>query len=142
MGRVVARRRERYTHDVEIDDGHSLVLDEPAEKGGDGAGPTPMRALASALAACTAITVEMYAGRKGWDLGDVEVEVSYEVDERGGTDAFELRLCVPEDLDDDQQARLLKIASKCPVHRALAGETPVAIADRIECGPATAAPEG
>ncbi len=64
------------------------------------------------------------------------------MDERGGTDTFELRLCVPEDLDDDQQARLLKIASKCPVHRALAGETPVAIADRIECGTAGAAPEG
>lgn len=142
MPRVVARRRGGYAHDVEIDGGHSLLLDEPVEKGGEDAGPTPMRALAAALAACTAITVEMYAGRKDWGLGAVEVHVSYETDDRGGTDAFKLTLYVPEALDAEQQERLLRIASKCPVHRALAGETPVAISDRIETGIPPRRPEG
>lgn len=141
MGRVVARRREGFVHDVDIDGGHSLVIDEPRSEGGADAGPSPIRVLASSLAACTAITVEMYAGRKQWDVGAVEVVVTYESNDRGGTDAFDLTLCVPEALDSEQQERLLKIASKCPVHRALAAETPVAISDRIVCGTAPVEPE-
>ena len=75
MVEVTARRREGFTHDVEIDGEERLVIDEPEESGGANEGPSPTRTLAAALAACTAITVEMYADRKGWDLGAVEVEV-------------------------------------------------------------------
>ena len=136
MGRVVARRREGYIHDVEIDGGHSMVIDEPRDKGGADAGPSPMRVLASSLAACTAITVEMYAERKGWEIGAIEVVVAYEPNDRGGTDAFDLTLFLPNGVDEGQQDRLLTIASKCPVHRALAAETPVTVSDRIEIGAA------
>jgi putative redox protein len=132
MPRVVARRRDGFTHEVEIEGGHSLILDEPAEKGGNDRGPTPVRTVAAALAACTAITVEMYAANKGWELGAVEVEASYEDDGKSGASSFAVTLRVPETLDDEQRAKLVVIAGKCPVHRLIAGETPVEIVDRIE----------
>jgi putative redox protein len=136
--RVIARRRRGYTHEVEIEGGHTLVIDEPTELGGNDEGPTPSRAIAAALAACTAITCEMYAARKGWELGDVEVSVEVEYGPNQSMVRSEVTLCVPEPLDPEQQRRLLVIAGKCPVHRALAGETPIEISDRIECPP----PEG
>ncbi len=74
---AVARRRQGYQHDIEIRD-HRLVADEPEDEGGDDAGPRPTELLAASLASCTAITIEMYADRKGWDLGTVEVTVEYE----------------------------------------------------------------
>jgi putative redox protein len=134
--KVVARRREGYTHDVEIEGGHTMVIDEPESAGGANLGPSPTRTLGASLAACTAITCEMYAERKGWDLGQVEVEVEIQYDENRGTAAgFEVTVRVPEPLDEDQQRRVLTIAGKCPVHRVIAGETPVKIVDRIECQP-------
>jgi putative redox protein len=130
--KVVARRRTGFTHDVEIEGGHTLVLDEPQDQGGDDAGPSPTRVVAAALAACTAITVEMYAERKDWELGKVEVEVEMGYDEKGTPDTFEVLLKVPEPLERDQQDRLVAIAGKCPVHRALAAETEIVVRDRIE----------
>jgi putative redox protein len=125
-----ASRRQGFIHDVEVA-GHSLVIDEPEVSGGTNQGPSPTRLLAAALAACTAITIEMYAERKGWDLGDVEVDVEMEYE--GATpSSFTATLRVDCELDDDQLERLRIIAGKCPVHRALASETPVAIEDRIE----------
>jgi putative redox protein len=132
MPDATARRREGFTHDVETEGGHELVIDEPRDRGGADEGPSPMRALSAALAACTAITVEMYAERKDWDLGAVEVEVEREDDGRGGARSFTVTLRVPAALDEEQREKLLVIAGKCPVHRALAGETTVTIADRIE----------
>jgi putative redox protein len=127
---VRARRREGFTHDVEVD-GHTLVIDEPEETGGGGLGPRPTRLVGAALAGCTAITVEMYAKRKEWKLGTVEVDV--EIDYDGPVPAvFTLTLKVECELDDEQLERLRVIAGKCPVHRALASETEVAIEDGIE----------
>ncbi|MQA76232.1 MAG: OsmC family peroxiredoxin [Solirubrobacterales bacterium] len=131
---AVARRRDAYTHEVEIEGGHSIVIDESRESGSAGAGPSPTRTLAAALAACTAITCEMYAARKGWELGEVSVEVEMTEDAKHSITGLEVTLRVPVELDDEQQRRLLVIAGKCPVHRALAGETAVTISDRIECG--------
>jgi putative redox protein len=130
--KAVARRRSGYTHDVEIEGGHTLVLDEPAVRGGADEGPSPTRTVAAALAACTAITVEMYAERKGWDLGDVEVEVDLASGDNSTMESLDVAVRIPEPLDDEQQRRLLVIAGKCPVHRALVGETRVRIRDRIE----------
>jgi putative redox protein len=130
---VIARRRSGFTHDVEIEGGHSLVLDEPRDQGGADEGPSPTRTVAAALAACTAITVEMYAERKGWDLGQVEVEVDLAYGDRSTIESLALAVRIPEPLDAEQQQRLLAIAGKCPVHRALTGMTPVEIHDRIEC---------
>ena len=67
--KVVARRREGFAHEVEIEGGHTLLVDEPARVGGTDTGPSPGRLLAASLAACTAITIEMYAERKGWEIG-------------------------------------------------------------------------
>jgi putative redox protein len=131
--KAVARRRDGYTHDVEIEGGHTLVIDEPEAAGGNDEGPTPTRAVAAALAACTAITCEMYAARKGWELGEVSVEVDATFGDNATLVECEVTLCVPEPLDPEQQRRLLVIAGKCPVHKALAGATPIEISDRIEC---------
>lgn len=130
--KVTARRRGGYTHDVEIEGGHSVVVDEPEEAGGAGEGPSPTRLLAAALAACTAITIEMYAARKGWELGDVEVEVDVEYGDKAVPSAFDVTLRLPSDLSEDQLERLKKIAGRCPVHRALSNETEVTIEDRVE----------
>ena len=133
--RVVARRRDGgFTHDVEIDTGHTIVIDEPAESGGDDLGPSPTRAAAAGLAACTAITCEMYAKKKGWDLGAVECEVEVEQGQGSVFEVITLTLRIPAELDAEQRDRLLMIAGKCPVHRALSGESEVVINDRIESG--------
>ena len=132
MVRVTARRRQGYTHDVEIQGGHRLVIDEPEESGGANQGPSPTRALAGALAACSAITVEMYAGRKGWDLGEVEAVVEMEYGTSSVPRSFVVILRLPKGLTSDQIERLRVIAGKCPVHRALSHETEVSIEDRVE----------
>ncbi len=132
MVRVTARRRQGYTHDVEIQGGHRLVIDEPEESGGANQGPSPTRTLAGALAACSAITVEMYAGRKGWDLGEVEAVVEMEYGTSTVPRSFVVILRLPKGLTSDQVERLRVIAGKCPVHRALSHETEVSIEDRVE----------
>ncbi|MDQ2940301.1 MAG: OsmC family protein [Actinomycetota bacterium] len=131
MARAVARRREGYTHDVEID-GHTVVVDEPEAAGGADLGPSPTRLLAGSLASCTAITMEMYADRKGWDLGDVEVVVDMEYGQSSVPTSFLVTIKLPRELTEEQQQRLEVIAGKCPVHRVLSRETQIEIEDRIE----------
>ena len=128
---VTARRREGFLHDVEID-GHSLLIDEPEAAGGTNQGPSPTRLLAASLAACTAITMEMYAQRKEWELPEVEVEVEMEYGYASLPESFEVTIRLPKELSEEQQERLRVIAGKCPVHRTLARETEVSILDRVE----------
>jgi putative redox protein len=129
--KATARRRRTgtYQHDVAIRD-HSVAVDEPRESGGDDTAPSPQEMLAASLASCTAITMEMYAERKGWDIGPVEVECEYSPAERGCPTRFELVLRFPESLDEGQIQRLKVIAAKCPVHRTLDGE--VMFEERVE----------
>jgi putative redox protein len=101
---------------------HRLTADEPPEHGGDDSGPSPQELLAASLASCTAITMEMYAERKGWDMGEVLVDVDYEPAQRGSPTRFVMRVELPKELTADQRDRLMQIAAKCPVHRALEGE--------------------
>lgn len=129
--KVVARRSEGYAHDVEIEGGHVLRLDEPTAAGGTDTGPSPTRLLAASLAGCTAITIEMYAERREWDVGQVEVDVDVEYRD-GAPLSFAVTLRLPSELSDEQRKRLLVVASKCPVHKLIAGETEVTIADKIE----------
>ena len=124
--RVVARRREGFTHDIEIEGGHSIVSDEPASAGGSDEGPSPTRLLAASLAACTAITVEMYADRKGWDVGALEVEVEATYEGHVPT-SFSVSLHPAGELGEEQLEKLRVIAAKCPVHKALTGETAVTV---------------
>lgn len=129
--RVIAQRRSGYAHDVEIEGGHVLRLDEPTAAGGTDTGPSPTRLLAASLAGCTAITIEMYAERKEWDVGQVEVDVDVEYRD-GAPISFAVTLRLPSELSDEQRKRLLVVATKCPVHKLIAGETEVTIADKIE----------
>jgi putative redox protein len=133
MVRATARRRQGFTHEVEVA-GHRLVVDEPEDSGGANEGPSPTRLLAASLAACTAITTEMYADRKGWDLGELEVEVGMEYGDSSAPKSFTVTLHVPRHLDAEQVERLEQIASRCPVHRALTHERGVTITDRVERG--------
>lgn len=116
-------RREGKTlrHTVQVRD-HQVTVDELAIKGGEDTGPDPLELLAVSLASCTAITMEMYAARKGWDIGHVEVDVQYTPAERGCPTKFDLVLRLPVDLPEEQVERLQVIAAKCPVHRVLDGE--------------------
>jgi putative redox protein len=130
--KVVARRRDGYVHDVEIEGGHTIVVDEPAfVEGGTDAGPSPTRLVAAGLAGCTAVTIEMYAARKGWDVGAVEVDVDVEYEDFAPL-SFAVTLRLPAELSEEQRQRLLAVAGKCPVHKLLTGETKVAISDRVE----------
>jgi putative redox protein len=129
--KVVARRAEGYAHDVEIEGGHTIRIDEPTAAGGTDTGPSPTRLLAAALAGCTAITIEMYAERNDWDVGLVGVDVDVEYRD-GAPLSFAVTLRLPSELSDEQRKRLLVVAGKCPVHKLIAGETEVTIADRIE----------
>ena len=127
--RAIARQRERYTHDVKAGD-HTITVDEPVTSGGEDLGPSPQELLAAALASCTAVTMEMYAQRKGWDTNGLAVDVQYTPAERGCPTKFELVLKMPAHLDEEQIERLKVIAAKCPVHRTLEGE--VAFDERVE----------
>ena len=111
----------RLEQSVEIR-GHRLTADEPRDHGGDDSGPSPQELLAASLASCTAITMEMYAQRKGWDVGDIAVDVNYEPAQRGSPTRFKMEVELPKELPEEQRERLMQIAAKCPVHRALEGE--------------------
>ncbi len=129
--RAVARQREQLTHDVKTGS-HSITVDEPEHAGGADAGPSPQEPLAAALASCTAVTMEMYAQRKGWDVGGLVVDCRYSPAERGCPTRFDMVYTMPAHLEDDQVERLMIIAARCPVHRTLEGE--VAFEERVELG--------
>ncbi|MGH2805002.1 MAG: OsmC family protein [Thermoleophilaceae bacterium] len=120
--RAISRRVDgRLEQDVEVRD-HRLTADEPTEHGGEDAGPSPQELLAASLASCSAITMEMYAARKGWDVGEITVDVDYEPAQRGSPTRFRMEIQFPKELPEEQRERLLQIMAKCPVHRALEGE--------------------
>ena len=127
--KATANRTGTFRQAIRIRD-HQLTADEPTDKGGDDTGPSPQELLAAALASCTAITMEMYAKRKGWDVGDVEVVAEYTAAERGCPTRFNLVMRFPDSLSEEQIERLRVIAAKCPVHRTLEGE--VAFDERVE----------
>src|SRR5437763_11955806 len=102
-----------FSHQVDVRQ-HQLLADEPTDHGGDDDGPSPQELLAASLASCTAITIEMYAKHKGWDIGPVEVECDYAPAERGCPTAFKLVLRLPGDCSPEQVERLRVIAAKCP----------------------------
>jgi putative redox protein len=123
------RNGGKFRHEIDIRD-HDLISDEPKDHGGEDAGPNPQELLAASLASCTAITMEMYAERKGWDIGEVVVDVDYEPAQRGSPTKFEMVVKLPKELPEDQREKLMQIAAKCPVHRTLEGE--VMFDERLE----------
>lgn len=107
---------------------HAWIADEPARVGGGELGPNPFDMVNAGLAACTSMTLRMYADRKKWPLEGVTTRISYEqVSAPAGSATkekigrFDRRVEMVGELDDEQRARLLEIADKCPVHRLLTG---------------------
>jgi len=120
--RAIARRDNgSFRHEIEVR-GHTVVADEPEGTGGTDSGPSPQELLAASLASCSAITLEMYAARKGWEIGDVVVDVDYEPAQRGSPTRFQMTVHLPKELPEEQRERLMQIVAKCPVHRTLEGE--------------------
>lgn len=103
---------------------HRVPADEPASRGGSDSGPSPLELLASGLAACTAITLRMYAERKGWELQTVKVDCR--VFEVGDGVRFERSIRITAPIDEKQRARLAEIAEKTPVTRIVKAGAPIA----------------
>jgi putative redox protein len=129
MMRATAQQLENFRHDVRVRS-HTITADEPKDHGGGDEGPSPQELLAASLASCTAITMEMYARRKGWHVDGLTVDCEYSPARRGSVTRFNLVMKMPAHLSDEQVERLQVIAAKCPVHRTLEGE--VAFAERVE----------
>lgn len=106
--------------EVLIDGKHRLVTDEPVEVGGEGSAPAPHELLPAALASCISTTLVMYARRKGWELGDVRVEVGY--DHRATPRRFDVTVRLGADLGPGELELLRKVAAACPVRRSLEAE--------------------
>ena len=102
---------------------HRLTADEPVAAGGEDRGPSPTELLLGALGSCVAMTLKMYAGRKGWELGDLTVDLSGRDD--NGVFVVERRLGFGAPLSDEQRQRLTEIASRCPVSRRITGQVEI-----------------
>src|SRR5581483_9900773 len=105
--------RGTLRQEIVIDGGHRVVTDEPPDVGGDGSGPSPHEL----LAACVSTTLVMYARRKGWELGDVVVDVDY--DHRSTPRRVDVAIELTAPLSDEQLERLEQVAAACPVRRSL-----------------------
>ena len=121
---AVARATGQGRFQTEISvGGIQFLADEPAEVGGADSGPTPYELLSAALAACTSMTLRLYAERKGWALPAFAVEVAHSLVPAGAgapsRDRFDRRIVFAEPFDEEWRAKLLDIADKCPVHRTL-----------------------
>ncbi len=98
---------------------HQLKGDEPPASGGTDQGPMPYEYLGAALGCCTSMTIKVYSDRKGWKLTSVRVLVTQDVVD--GAHVFRRTIELTGELSDEERARLLEIANKCPVHKTLSG---------------------
>jgi putative redox protein len=114
---------------------HYFTADEPKSFGGEDFGPSPYELISAGLAACTSMTIQMYARRKKWPLKNVETHVDHQKThaedcencERNTSkiDVFEREIVLEGNLDEQQKQRLLEIADKCPVHRSLSNKVKI-----------------
>jgi putative redox protein len=116
---VVGWSGGKLAQDIEVA-GHRLRSDEETTKGGEDTAATPHELLLSALGSCTAMTLKVYAERKGWPLHDVHVTLN--AANADGRYVISRKVTLDGDLDAEQRQRLVEIADKCPVHRTLTGD--------------------
>lgn len=119
MSKVKASIQNKKYKTIFQTERHTFLADEPEELGGQNAGPTPMELLAASLAGCASITMKMYADRKQWPLDEAEVHVKVDNTSESGITKFKKQIIIKGDLTDEQKKRLLNIADKCPVNKAL-----------------------
>jgi len=129
MGKTTVHLGEGYKTTIQSRH-HVYHADEPVDKGGTDAHATPSEMLLGALGSCIAITMKLYAERKGWQIDSVDIELDFERfsgkdyadydGEAAFVHEFRKHIIINGDLDEKQRERLLDIAGKCPVHRALA----------------------
>ena len=114
---------------------HEIAADEPEKRGGTNTGPSPYELMLSSLGACTAITMRMYADRKQWALGTIDVKLRLVKD---GDDPMriERKISVSEAIDEEQLRKLQEIADKTPVTKALAAGVPIQTVLEISTQPA------
>lgn len=114
---------DRYRQDIMIHDKFHVIADEPIDLGGDDAGATPVELLMAALGSCKAMTMQIYAKRKGWELAGVKVDVDHQQIKR----KYHISVCLhlAGNLTSEQKQRLLEISSKCPVHKLLQSEAEI-----------------
>jgi len=113
--------RDRYRTEIRAGR-HLLIADEPTENKGQDLGFTPHQLLAAALGGCTNVTVRMYADRKGWPLEAVDTHVEITHGDTFDTTQIQRHIRFTGELSQEQRARLLQIAERCPIHRTLVGD--------------------
>jgi putative redox protein len=117
---TVTARIERSPYETHLSTGSQvIVVDEPVDVGGQDRGMRPGELLAGSLASCTVITLRMYADRKGWPLDSIVAHVDFTTDMGTKRSLFTMQLILNGDLTDEQRTRLLEMADRCPIHRAL-----------------------
>lgn len=125
---------EKFTTNLKVGD-HYLIADEPKSFGGNNFGPSPYEFLSAGLAACTVMTIQMYARRKNWNVGNVSVHIDYSKEhaidcqecekDSSKIDTFKREIKLVGNLTDEQKAKLIQIADKCPVHKTLHSKTQI-----------------
>lgn len=111
--------KELYKIEIKSPSGNIITADEPVENGGMNKGFSPKELLASALAACTAATLRMYADHKKWDLQEVKLEIELEQNDLKTKTIISRKLEFIGNLTEEQRTRLLSVANACPVHKLL-----------------------
>ncbi|MBI2284177.1 MAG: OsmC family protein [Bacteroidetes bacterium] len=111
--------KELYKIEIHSPSGNRVIADEPIDKGGQDLGFSPKELLIAALAACTSATLRMYADRKQWDLQEVKIDLDLDRNDSENKTYINRRIRLIGNLDEEQRARLLDIANKCPVHKIL-----------------------
>ena len=133
MSEVVVTSQENLRNEVRYGAGHSFITDEPVAAGGEDAGPDPYTLLLAALGSCISMTLKLYARRKQWPLETVTVHLRQNrlhvkdcaeclQDKDGFIHRIERTVSITGPLSEEQRARLLEIAHKCPIHKTLSSE--------------------
>ncbi len=119
MIKIAAKISEELYKTELTTDTNIIIADEPEDMGGSGAGFSPKELLAASLGSCKAITMKMYANRKGWPLKEALVTVNFQQNLETNTSYLEAKIDLTGALSVEQKERLLAIAKKCPVHKLL-----------------------